>query len=237
MFDLINTQDRKGKDLRIIFNNDGINQSETINAQNLLVVVLKNKTNSEELSWQEIEEQILEKIQSDGKAVFFSRVNRQEQSELYYYVNDEYNESKLNYLDFSYIDKKVLVKDQEYFVFNEMKQLNFLTTDSIGMATQSKDLFEMWKELEIDVCKEFYIMFSFYSIQEDLTKKFVEFLKNLNFDTTSKSKRTLIIFKGYVTQAERKQNWNEQKLISTFFRLILIANKFDISHEGIFARK
>ena len=237
MFSIIEAKEKNGSNIRVTINSEALNQIRNINAKRLALVIIDSLNLNNDDSWDEIEDFFQTKLNELGKSIFISKIVREESAELYYYIDDNVKSEDCIILKSNWNHKTQIINDPKQMIYQEMKNSNFLESQEIKTISELPELFKMWKENNIDVQNEFTIMFSFYSAFKNETENFVQNLKELKYNVESKTKRTLIIFKGYVSNAEKKQKWNIDNLKEEFTSVLFLAKKNENVYEGIFARE
>ncbi len=94
---------------------------------------------------------------------------------------------------------------------------------------------KFWNENGIETDKAISLLFTFYSAFDTESSNLVLELEQNGYRVEKKSKRTMIIFKGYVISAEKTKLWTQEELKHTLTELESLAIQHETALEGYFA--
>ena len=105
----------------------------------------------------------------------------------------------------------------------------------INLIESIPDFWDFWNNNGIDTAKEISILFTFYSAVDKASSNFIQDLEKKGYKTEKKSKRTLLIFKGYEITAEKTKVWTMDELKNALIEIEASANQNSTILEGYFA--
>jgi hypothetical protein len=234
MFTLTEIVDSKNRTIRITANTGLESELREGSFSNLIVVVLNSKSIGEDDTISEIEDFFQKQLEAFSETTFIGKITEVESVEFYFYINKK---GPLPEIESDWNHRVIKIPDPELFFYKELLNNNVLNVDNFQTIAGIPELLNSWKKIGVDIQNEFPVMFSFYSAFKNESAEFEKELQKHGYDVTRKTKRTLIIFKGYLTYAEKIQNWTLENLTSEYSKLVLLSKNYKCIHEGIFSRK
>lgn len=221
---------------RIIFDDEADLLDIYQNFPYFLEINISESDLSEEDDILGIEEYIKENSSAYKEGIFIGRFVDLKNITFYFYVsNSDPEHYKISGDKYNFNIKHSKDNDHEKYLslFTQLFEVN----ENIGhFKYELPDMWAAWNEMGLDTDKEVTVLFTFYSAKKEPSLNFTELLKKMGFEVDRKSKRTLLIYKGYEIKAEITDRWDIGLLRDKIDQIGVLGEVYETNLEGLYAK-
>ena len=237
MYNVSKLSDIHGKPVILTINTSLSDDIASQQLYNLIILRIPTTVIDLQTELDETEEYFTHELNKLGTAVFIARTVDARELKMYFHASETIDEKLILILESKWDLGYNIIKDKYQSHYQGLIANKLITESDKELLLTIPMLFDVWKGSGIDTKAPFSVLFNFYSTSKDSADQLEQHLQSKNYTVHSKTKRTLLIFKGYITRVEVTQAWDQDELTKYYFEFMYAAGDYDTLFEGAVARQ